>query len=62
MHNLSTLAPAKSLGLCCMAASPADQTELDFKAEEQAILTAVGSTALDLESGGKGIAHCLGRR
>jgi tetratricopeptide (TPR) repeat protein len=49
------------LGLCFMAASPADQPELDFEAEEQAILTAVGSTALDLVVEESGAASTLGQ-
>jgi hypothetical protein len=49
------------LGLCFMAASPADQPELDFEAEEQAILSAVGSTALDLLVEEGGAASTLGQ-
>jgi hypothetical protein len=49
------------LGLCFMAASPADQPELDFEAEEQAILGAVGRTALDLVVEESGEPATLGR-
>ncbi len=50
------------LGLAFMASSPRDQHELDFEAEESAILTAVGDTHLDLMVDDTGDPEQLGRR
>ncbi|MEV4513856.1 CHAT domain-containing protein [Dactylosporangium sp. NPDC049525] len=50
------------LGLAFMAASPRGQVELDFEAEEAAILTAVGDTRLDLVVDDSGDPVQLGRR
>jgi len=50
------------LGLAFMASSPRGQHELDFEAEEAAILTAVGDTRLDLMVDDTGDPEQLGKR
>ncbi|WP_327011724.1 tetratricopeptide repeat protein [Dactylosporangium sp. NBC_01737] len=50
------------LGLAFMASSPRGQVELDFEAEEAAILTAVGDARLDLVVDDTGDPEQLGRR
>lgn len=49
------------LGLAFMAAAPAGAAELDYEAEESAILNAVGTTHLDLLVEESGEADTLGR-
>jgi tetratricopeptide (TPR) repeat protein len=50
------------LGLVFMAASPRGEVELDFEADETAIMTAVGKTALDLLVEESGNPDLLGER
>ena len=50
------------LGLAFMASSPRGQHELDFEAEEAAILAAVGETSLDLLVEDTGDPEQLARR
>jgi len=50
------------LGLAFMASAPRGQHELDFEAEEAAILTAVGQTRIDLMVEDTGDPEQLGRR
>jgi hypothetical protein len=50
------------LGLAFMAAAPGGTSELDYEAEEAAILDAVGDTNLDLLVEESGEANALGRR
>jgi hypothetical protein len=53
---------AYRLGLAFMAAAPEGVSELDYEAEEAAILDAVGTTALDLVVEESGAATALGER
>ena len=67
VRRLGTRTPAPPLsdyrlGLAFMAASPRDASELDFEAEEHAILDAVGETHLDLLVDDTGDSVQLGHR
>ncbi len=67
VRRLGAAAPPRSLdgfrlGLAFMASAPRGQHELDFEAEEAAILTAVGESRIDLMVEDTGDPEQLGRR